>query len=90
MDMIRVSSAQFLKEYGALTDKALTEPLTITRNGRDRLVLVSTDLFEELRRATYRARPIEALDEAEIAAIAMAKVPEEFAHLNALLPEASA
>jgi PHD/YefM family antitoxin component YafN of YafNO toxin-antitoxin module len=85
MPMIRVSSADFLKRYGTLCDKALTEPLAITRNGRDRLVLVSTDMFEDLRRAAIRSRPTEALDAGEIAAIAKARVPAGFDHLNALL-----
>lgn len=84
---MRVSSAQFLKEYGALSDRALLEPVTITRNGRDRLVLVSAEAFEELRRATYRARAIEELSEDEVAAIAQAKVPEKYAPLNALLDD---
>lgn len=82
---MRVSSAQFLKQYGALSDKALTEPVTITRNGRDRLVLVSAEAFERLRGATRRARSIEELEEDEIALIARAEAPTEYADLDALL-----
>ena len=32
---MKVSTADFIKNYGTLTDKALTEPVTITKNGRD-------------------------------------------------------
>jgi len=40
---MRVTTAEFIRGYGTLADKALTEPVTITKNGRDRLVLVSAD-----------------------------------------------
>ena len=81
--MVRVSSTEFLKGYGELSDRALVEPVTITRNGRDRLVVMSADIYEQLQRAASpRSRPIEALDADEIAAIAAAEVPEEFAHLD--------
>ena len=38
---MRVSTAEFIKSYGTLADHALTEPVTIPQNGRDRLVLMS-------------------------------------------------
>jgi hypothetical protein len=82
---MRVSSAQFLKEYGKLSDHALLEPITITRNGRDRLVLVSTTMFEELRNASIRTGATEALDDWEITAISQAEVPAKYAYLDALL-----
>lgn len=85
--MMRVSSAEFLKKYGTLSDKALVEPVTITRNGRDRLVLVAADEFERLRRAARRARLIEELSEAEVAAIAESRVPAGHEHLDALLDD---
>ena len=74
---MRVSSAEFLKNYGALTDKAITEPVTITRNGRDRLVLMSVGEYERLKRRDRRALALEEFTEAEIKAIAAAEVPAE-------------
>ena len=47
---MHVSSAEFLKKYGALSDKALSEPVTITLNGRDRLVLLSAEEFQRMSR----------------------------------------
>ena len=43
---MRVTSAEFIKGHDmladkALADKALAEPVTITRKGQDRLVVVS-------------------------------------------------
>jgi len=40
---MRVTTAEFIKNYGSLADKALLEPVTITKNGRDRLVPLVID-----------------------------------------------
>jgi len=47
---MKVSSTVFQMQFGALLNRALTEPLTITRNGRDRLVLLSVEKYEHLNR----------------------------------------
>jgi PHD/YefM family antitoxin component YafN of YafNO toxin-antitoxin module len=84
---MRVSSAEFLKKYGALSDRALSEPVTITRNGRDRLVLVSAEEFQRMSRYVPRARRIEELTDDELAIIDEARVSAEYDHLNALLDD---
>ena len=38
-----VTSAEFQRKLGLYQDKALAEPVTITRNGRERLVLLSVE-----------------------------------------------
>lgn len=82
---MRVSSADFLKRYGALADSALTEPVTITRNGRDRLVLMSAAEFERMKRYAPRARSIDEITDEELEMIARARSPAGREHLNALL-----
>ena len=52
---MRVTTAEFIKNYGALADKALSEPVTITKNGRDRLVVVSAEEYGRLMRRDRRA-----------------------------------
>ena len=84
---MRVSSAEFLKSYGRLSDQALTEPVTITRNGRDRLVLMSAAEFEHIRRYVPRSRLTEEFSDAELEIIAKAEVPPGYEHLNALLDD---
>ncbi len=79
---MRVTTAEFIKGYGTLADKTLTEPVTITKNGRDRLVMVSADEYERLRRRDRRAFRAEELSEDDIALIAKAEVPTEYAHLD--------
>jgi PHD/YefM family antitoxin component YafN of YafNO toxin-antitoxin module len=47
---MRVSSAEFPKDCGKLVEKALAEPVTITRDGRDHLILLSVAEYDRLRR----------------------------------------
>jgi prevent-host-death family protein len=84
---MRISSAEFQRQFGALSDKALTEPLTITRNGRDRLVLLSVEEYERLKRRDRRVVRLEDFTDEEIALIAKADVPAEHAHLDAELKD---
>jgi PHD/YefM family antitoxin component YafN of YafNO toxin-antitoxin module len=79
---MRVSSAEFLKSYGTLADKALSEPVTITRNGRDRLVLLSIEEYERLKRRDRRVYAVEEMTPEQVAALQKAEVPAEFAYLD--------
>jgi PHD/YefM family antitoxin component YafN of YafNO toxin-antitoxin module len=80
--VVRVTTSEFIRDYGALSDRALTEPVTITKDGRDRLVLVSAEEYERLRLHARRAIGPEDLTEAEAAAIARAEVDPRHAHLD--------
>jgi len=82
MHEMRVSSAEFIKNYGALTDKALSEAVTITRNGRDRLVLLSAEEYARLKRRDRRVVRLEEFTAEEVALIAAAEVPTDQAHLD--------
>lgn len=84
---MKVSSAEFIKNYGTLADKALQEPVTITRNGRDRLVLISSEEYERMRASYRRARRVEELTDEEIELISKSEVPEQYAHLDELLTD---
>lgn len=81
-DNAKVSTAELIRNFGPLADKALTEPLTITKNGRDRLVLLSTEEYARLKRRSRDViRPGQLTDE-ERAAIAAVAVPAEHAALD--------
>ncbi|MPZ58187.1 MAG: type II toxin-antitoxin system prevent-host-death family antitoxin [Rhizobiales bacterium] len=45
---MRVSSGDFIRKFGTYTDSALSEPIIITKNGRERLVLLSMDEYNTL------------------------------------------
>jgi len=79
---MRVTSAEFIKKYGIVTDAALSEPVTITRNGRPRLVLISADEYERLKRRDRRAFLAEEMSDEDLALLEQQKVSEEHAHLD--------
>lgn len=79
---MRVSSAEFLKNYGTVTDKALSEAVTITRNGRDRLVLLSAEEYARLRRRDRRVISTGEQTKDDLALIAEAEVPAGYEHLD--------
>ncbi len=48
--MVRVTASEFQRSFGALSDKALTEAVAITKQGRDHLVLVSAEEYARLKK----------------------------------------
>jgi prevent-host-death family protein len=85
MDMIRMTEAELQSGLGALAEKARHEPVTITRDGRDDLVLLSAEEYARLKRRDRRVGLTEDLPEEWIEAVRSAKVPDEFAALDAEL-----
>jgi prevent-host-death family protein len=79
---VRVTTADFIKHYGRLADRALSEPVTITKNGHDRLVVLSAEEYERLKRRDRRVVRAGELTDEEVALIARAEVPAEYGHLD--------
>jgi len=50
----RISTVELLRNFGRQGDAALAEPIILTKSGRDRLVLISIEQYEVLRK-TYDA-----------------------------------
>jgi prevent-host-death family protein len=73
----KVSTAELMRNFGPLADKALTEPVTITKNGRDRLVLLSVEEYARLKRRDRQVIAPGQLTAKERAAMAEAEVPVE-------------
>ena len=84
---MRVSSAEFHRRFGSLAEKARNEPVTITREGRDELVLLSAAEYDRLKRRDRRVVRLEDFTDEEMALIAKAEVPAEYAHLDAELKD---
>ena len=84
---MKVSTADFIKNYGTLADQALAEPVTITKNGRDRLVVLSAAEYLRLKRRDRRVIRAEDLTDEELALIEAAEVPTEYAYLDAELED---
>ncbi len=82
---IRVTASQFQQTFGTLSDKARHEPVVITKHGRDSLVVMSAEEWDRLKRRDRRAGLASELTEDWVEAVRDAKVPDEFAHLDAEL-----
>jgi len=80
-----VPAGEFQRNIGVYQDKALVEPVFVTRNGRQRTVLLSVEEYQRLKRNFRDVLAVGKLDEKEIAAIEAAEVPPEYAHLDAEL-----
>jgi prevent-host-death family protein len=82
-----VTSAEFQRNLGRYQDKALAEPVIITKNGRERLVLVSVEEYHRLKRRDRRALAVEDLSAEQIAALEKARMPKGHEHLDAELKD---
>ncbi len=60
----RVSSAEMAKRFSAYCDLALNAPIIVTKNGRDRLVVLSIDEFNFLRDLVERSGAEQVREEA--------------------------
>ncbi|HZW15013.1 MAG TPA: type II toxin-antitoxin system prevent-host-death family antitoxin [Brevundimonas sp.] len=77
MPNIRVSSAEFLKSYGRISDAAVREPVSITSHGRERLVLMSAEEYRRLKRNDRVALHPSQLSDEDIRALEEMEFPEE-------------
>lgn len=80
--MVKVSSAEFQKNIGRYQDIALREPVVVTRNGRDRTVLLSTEEYDRLMRRDRRVMRLEDFTQEEIEALKNMEIPEEAAQYD--------
>jgi prevent-host-death family protein len=80
---MKISSTEFQQNVGRYQDMALAEPVIITKNGREKNVLISAAMFEVLSKGRV-ARKAEELDGEALKAIASAEVPAQYAHLDAM------
>jgi prevent-host-death family protein len=68
--MKKVSSAEMAKKFSLYCDLALGEPIVVTKNGRDRLVLLGVDEFNFMKEMLRREPAEERAQTAEPAASA--------------------
>ena len=70
-----IPASEVQKNFGAFHDRALTEPVRVTRYGRETVVIISAKEFHALKQAQRRSLSAGDLTDAELAAIARAEVP---------------
>ena len=84
-DFMNVPAAEFQRNIGLYQDKALSEPVFVTRNGRERTVLISVEEYRRLKRRDRQVLRAEELSIQEIEAIAGTEMADEHSRLDAEL-----
>ena len=74
--MIKVSAGEFQRNIGRYQDLALTQPVGVTRHGRERTVLISADEYHRLKRRDRQVLTLADFTEADIAALEATRAPE--------------
>lgn len=85
--MIRVSSTEFGKEVGRYQDAALSQPVIVTRNGRDRTVMISAEEYLRLKRRDRRVFAAGELPDETVEAIRRAEMDPRHAHLDDIIKD---
>jgi PHD/YefM family antitoxin component YafN of YafNO toxin-antitoxin module len=80
--MDKVTAVELQRNSAVVQDRALVEPLAITRHGRERLVLLSFDEHQRLKRRDREVMAAHQLSDETLRAIAETKVPAGNEHLN--------
>jgi PHD/YefM family antitoxin component YafN of YafNO toxin-antitoxin module len=87
MDMFRVSASEFQKAFGALSDKALREPVAITKQGRAHLVVLSAEEYARLKRRDRAVNASGSLPDEWLEAVEHSAMDSRHDHLNADLKD---
>jgi prevent-host-death family protein len=73
--MVKVTSAEFQKNIGRYQDIALTQPVAITRHGRERTVMISADEYHRLKRRDREVLGLDDYSQDDLDAIRAAEPP---------------
>ena len=79
MEMLKVSAADFQRNIGRYQDIALRQPIIVTRNGRERTVLISTEEYARLKRRDREVLSLDDFTAADIEALEASRPPAEAA-----------
>lgn len=79
---MRISSTEFQQNVGRYQDTALRQPVVVTKNGRDHVVILSAEDYKQLRQRSREVLLAGALSDDELEAVARAEMPAGRDHLN--------
>ena len=71
------AAAEVGADFDAYHDRALNEPVRVTKHGQETVYIVSARLFHDLRRNQRHTLDVSDLTDAEMEAIEAAEIPEE-------------
>ena len=72
-----VTSSDVQKNFGAYHDRALSEPVRVTKYGRETVYIVSAKTFHEMKQSQREVLASADLTDAELALIEAAEIPAE-------------
>lgn len=81
---MKVTAADIGLDFGEIADKALLEPVIVTKHGRDHLVILSAEEYTRLLQARRAWRTLDAPSDV-IEAVRDARMDERHADLDRLL-----
>jgi hypothetical protein len=73
--MVRISAGECQRQWGRVQDWAIAEPVTITCNGRDRMVLLSAEEYSRLKRRDRRVMTLDDFTEEDVQALRSMQAP---------------
>jgi len=74
--MIKISAAEFHRNIGRYQDLALTQAVAVTRNGRERTVLISMDEYQRLKQRDRQVLVLDDFTDDDIAALEATHAPD--------------
>jgi len=73
---VKVSAAELQRNIGRYQDLALTQPVVVTRNGRERTVIISVEEYRRLKRRDREVLALEDFSDADLDALEKTRAPE--------------
>jgi PHD/YefM family antitoxin component YafN of YafNO toxin-antitoxin module len=74
--MVKVPAGEFQRHIGRYQDLALTQAVAVTRNGRERTVMISAEEYYRLKRRDRQVLTPADFTAADIAALEATRAPE--------------
>jgi antitoxin StbD len=74
---ITAPASEVQKNFGAFHDRAMREPVRVTKYGRETVYIVSAETFHALKQSQREAIAAAELTDEEAALIAAAEIPAE-------------
>ncbi len=72
---IEATASEVRTDFDRFQERAMKEPVRVTRDGRETVFIVSAERYHELRQAEREALHAHELDDATLAAIEAAEIP---------------
>jgi PHD/YefM family antitoxin component YafN of YafNO toxin-antitoxin module len=80
--MLTATAAEVQRDFATWQERALIQPVEVTKGGQPLTVIVSAEEYQRLKRRDQQALRVEELDDRTLAALALAEPPDEAAQYD--------